>query len=928
MGAPRRVATGLLAGALMIVGIAHAPAAGAADDVTSERVAGATRYGTAAAVSANAAFEGATTAILATGENFPDALAASGLAGSTAATPILLTQSDELSDEALAALDDLAVDDITVVGGTAAVSDDVITSLEDNGYTVERVAGADRYETAAAIADAAGAAGEVDGLVTALIATGENFPDALAGGPAAYAGNLPILLVNSDGVPAATEAALDDMGIEQAIVLGGTAAVSDDTAGDLATMTGHDVVRLAGENRFGTAAAVGEFEIDTLGFDGPDYILTTGVNFPDALSSGPLGGQLGAPIVLTASLPDESAQFLDDHSDIFDHQIVVGGTAAVDEETAAAGEAAAETTDNDTPTGGDIVTSDLVGPELQSASITDFDLDELALVYTFVFDQELDEDVTNPEAFKLYNYNTNDPATGDVFNDGDEMEIDGETAIVVFHLADFAAVDATLAAVEEGAVEDTDGNVNPPQSVEVSGLGNSAGTGLVSATIHDEDAGEVDFTFGSPQVPNIAGANIYELITRGGDTLRATNITAFQSLYPGTVETTPDEEEPSTTVRVTFECNGDNTPGQYADASLSTGNGETDDDPCSGADAGDGADLSGLNIRRVAVTGSAPPATTATRINTADIASAGITSAPDLVEVQLAGSNEDLEDNQALFIFDESIDSVASAPADANNFALVYSQCTPDSNLSVNDLVDATNAAVDDDADYQDGEGFDDPFDLNLGTGCRLDSTSAELGPDADEDAFSDRTVVVTFANDTIDNDFLNAAQVEENTVREKNDTDGTQLFNDDDEVEIGASADHFDDGEVAGPQLIGADVAVDETFGGDFDHWTLTLTFDKDLDDASLGADGAIEYWYEDDGQVEQDSFDLGTDCEVDDDTTIVCEIDDEDSTFADAVLVSVDYDTVLSTDDVTLSNTEETVFPNPEASISIEVPEAPAGD
>ena len=73
MGAPRRVATGLLAGALMIVGVAHAPAAGATDDVTSERLAGATRYGTAAAVSADAAFEGATTAILATGENFPDA---------------------------------------------------------------------------------------------------------------------------------------------------------------------------------------------------------------------------------------------------------------------------------------------------------------------------------------------------------------------------------------------------------------------------------------------------------------------------------------------------------------------------------------------------------------------------------------------------------------------------------------------------------------------------------------------------------------------------------------------------------------------------------------------------------------------------------------------------------------------------------------
>ena len=880
MGAPRRVATGLLAGALMIVGIAHAPAAGATDDVTSERLAGATRYGTAAAVSADAAFEGATSAILATGENFPDALAASGLAGSTAATPILLTRSDNLSDEAVAALDDLAVDEVTVVGGTAAVSDDVVSELEENGYTVTRVAGTDRYGTAAAIANAMDSVGEVDGLVSALIATGENYPDALAGGPVAYDANLPILLINSDGIPSETAAAIDDLGIEQAIILGGTAAVSDDTAAELADATGNDVVRLAGVNRFGTAAAVGDFEIDTLGFDGPDYILTTGVNFPDALAAGPLGGQLRAPIVLTASLPDESADFLDRHSDILSHQIVVGGTAAVDEDTAAAAEAAAETTGNDTPTGGDTVTSALEGPELQSAAISGFDLEDLVVVYTFSFDEDVD-DTVQPDLFKLYGADSRDASEGDIFNGGDDVDVDGSDVAVSFNLADYGVAAATLAAVEEGAVEDEDGNQNPAQSVATGGLVNASGSGLLSVTVTDEDDGIVEYTFSTPQIPGLTKAAQFEVIDRDGTTYTSNDITgAGQDTFS---VTSPDEDEPSTTVEVDFS-----------------------------------ADFSDATLRRGVVksnTSLVPNTSANSRINAADISGGGTTDAPDLVEVQFASEYDDLDDDEALFIFDEAIDSAGAAPDNANLFDLVYSNCDPAAAGSINATIAALAAFAGDDGEALDGEGFDDT--ITLGDTCAIPGTSAALDGD------NNRAVLVTFGADDLDNDFLVAAQVAEGAgIQEENGT--SLLTNDDDEVEFAAASEVFADGEVYGPQLIGATVEIDTNVFGDFQNFVVTLTWDKALDDGL--AIGGLGFWYNDGSNVEREDLDAA-DCDYDGDTEIVCEIDDEDSALADVVVISADAG-ATQTDSTFVLDSDELAeaFTSPEGSVPVDSPGSPS--
>ena len=82
---------------------------------------------------------------------------------------------------------------------------------------VDRLEGATRYHTAGAIAEA-----QNDCEDNVTIVSGQNFPDALA---ASYYGD-PILLVEPNAVPAATKAALDDLGAKNVRIVGGTQAVS------------------------------------------------------------------------------------------------------------------------------------------------------------------------------------------------------------------------------------------------------------------------------------------------------------------------------------------------------------------------------------------------------------------------------------------------------------------------------------------------------------------------------------------------------------------------------------------------------------------------------------------------------------------------------------------------------------------------------
>ena len=279
------------------------------------RLAGADRYATAAAVSAARFAAGVELVFVATGEDFPDALAG-GPEAARAGAPVLLVTRDALPAVTAAELRRLAPGGIVVLGGTAAVSSAVEQELAAIA-PVTRLAGPDRFATAAAIAARSPSTGG-----TVYVATGLGFADALAGGAAAAREGAPLLLVSRDGVPPVTSAALASLAPARLVVLGGTAAVSDAVAAELVALTGAALERLAGQDRYGTAAAVAA----RFPSQGPATV-ATGEAFPDALAGVPVTA--GGPLLLTAphDLPDPTAQALAalEPSAI----TVLGGTAAV-----------------------------------------------------------------------------------------------------------------------------------------------------------------------------------------------------------------------------------------------------------------------------------------------------------------------------------------------------------------------------------------------------------------------------------------------------------------------------------------------------------------------------------------------------------------------------------------------------------------------
>lgn len=160
--------------------------------------------------------------------------------------------------------------------------------------TTARLSGDDRYSTAVAVSKSAFPAG---GVPVVYVATGDNFPDALAGGAAASYGKGPMLLVAADSVPAAVATELGRLKPGRIVIQGGSDVVSDAVATALKTYTTGAVTRNAGADRYDTAVATSSSTFPAA--FGGSVFLATGENYPDALSSGSLFGPFPGPVLLT-----------------------------------------------------------------------------------------------------------------------------------------------------------------------------------------------------------------------------------------------------------------------------------------------------------------------------------------------------------------------------------------------------------------------------------------------------------------------------------------------------------------------------------------------------------------------------------------------------------------------------------------------------
>ncbi|MER3388708.1 MAG: cell wall-binding repeat-containing protein [Microcella sp.] len=255
---------------------------------SADRLSGADRYATAVAVSQETFEPGVPIVFLASGVDYPDALSAAPLATALGG-PLLLTGSRSLPSVVAAELTRLAPAEVVIVGGTAVVTSSVATQVSRLGLDVRRVSGADRYATSRALISTFAPASD-----TLYLATGRNYPDALAAAAAAGAAAAPVLLVNgaSSMLDTATRQLIASRAVQTAYIAGGPSVISSGIATSIDVDT---VQRLAGPDRYATAVAINAHAFPT----SERAFVATGAGYADALSGAVLAGIENAPLYLS-----------------------------------------------------------------------------------------------------------------------------------------------------------------------------------------------------------------------------------------------------------------------------------------------------------------------------------------------------------------------------------------------------------------------------------------------------------------------------------------------------------------------------------------------------------------------------------------------------------------------------------------------------
>ena len=184
------------------------------------------------------------------------------------------------------------------------------------------IAGANRYLTANEISAKA-----YQTAKTAILVQGDNFPDALAAGPLAYALKAPILLTSQKELTPSTKDELTRLKVQHVIIMGGSIAVSAKVEDAIKKM-GIQVERIQGASRYETAInSANKLEATRGAFS--SVMLASGSSFPDALAIGSVAARDGLPILLTdkAKLSQAMIDYLKAKN--IKQVTIVGGTVVI-----------------------------------------------------------------------------------------------------------------------------------------------------------------------------------------------------------------------------------------------------------------------------------------------------------------------------------------------------------------------------------------------------------------------------------------------------------------------------------------------------------------------------------------------------------------------------------------------------------------------
>lgn len=224
--------------------------------IETERRGGQDRYETAVLISQefdSFSKRSGSVVYIATGSNFPDALVASTAAASRQG-PLLLTRHAGLDVATLNELRRLNPESVVIVGGASVVSEQVRTQAASvvGAANVTRIGGANRYETARLVVQ-----GAFPRLTTLYVATGRDFPDALAAAAAAASQDAAVMVTDgrSNTIGADLDELLRTLGVQRVVIAGGSSAVSLGIEAELESRLGpSNVTRIGGANRFETSS--------------------------------------------------------------------------------------------------------------------------------------------------------------------------------------------------------------------------------------------------------------------------------------------------------------------------------------------------------------------------------------------------------------------------------------------------------------------------------------------------------------------------------------------------------------------------------------------------------------------------------------------------------------------------------------------------
>jgi putative cell wall-binding protein len=304
----------------------HAHDISASDDYT--RLAGKSRLDTAIQISQygwpNGLMNAERAVILARADNPTDALSSASLAGAKDA-PILLTFPNYLSPEVLAEIKRLKADKVYLLGGTGAIKEEVETTLINEGLSVVRINGANRFETAVLINEAAGSSMKT----RAIIANAFTVADAISASTDAAINEIPIYLSKKDKLPIKLP-----VNIRSVDIYGGKSVISDEVVKQLEA-EGISVNRVSGKSRYETNIAALN-KLNKVTIDNMIIVRGTSVNtekedYPDAVAASGLANKMNAMVVLTNrnNTPNATKGFINEHYREGQSTFVLGGKVAI-----------------------------------------------------------------------------------------------------------------------------------------------------------------------------------------------------------------------------------------------------------------------------------------------------------------------------------------------------------------------------------------------------------------------------------------------------------------------------------------------------------------------------------------------------------------------------------------------------------------------